>query len=160
DNTDNQKNYRLPYELFPTGTFELPAALQRLRGGRDSAVGADIAAKMDRATAELVAANPLAETPVAGDMAPKFALANQTGTMVSLDELLANGPAVVVFYRGVWCPYCNLTLRAYQQYLAELRQIGASLVGISLQTPDDSLTTTERNALTYQVLSDVGGKVS
>jgi peroxiredoxin len=154
------RNYRLPYELFPTGSFELPAVLQRLRDVRDSAVDTDVVAKMEQATEELVAASPLATMPAVGDTAPKFELVNQTGAMVSSDALLATVPAVVVFYRGVWCPFCSLTLRAYEQYLPELRKLGASLVGISLQTPDDSLTTVERNALSYQVLSDLGGKVS
>ncbi|WP_082972633.1 peroxiredoxin-like family protein [Mycobacterium sp. 1245852.3] len=159
-NIDTEKNYRVPYELFPTDAFELPAVLQKLRDLRDSAVGAEVAAKMDQATAELAAAEPLAGMPSVGDTAPKFELVNQTGIMVSLDDLLTAGPVVVIFYRGVWCPFCSLTLRAYEQHLPELRAMGSSLVGISLQTPDDSLTTAERNALTYQVLSDVGATVS
>jgi peroxiredoxin len=160
DNGDTEKNYHLPYELFPTEAFELPVVLQKLRDLRDSAVGADVAAKMDQATAALAGADPLAGVPGIGTIAPKFELANQTGRMVSLDGLLAAGPAVVVFYRGVWCPFCSLTLRAYEQHLPELGEWGASLVGISLQTPDDSLTMVERNALTFQVLSDVGARVS
>lgn len=156
----HEKSYHLPDELFPADIFHLATALQQLRALRDSAVGADVAAKMDQATAELAAANPLTAMPAVGDIAPKFELANQSGTIVSLDELIATGPAVLVFYRGVWCPFCSLTLRAYEQYLPDLRTMGASLVGISLQTPDDSLTTAQRNALTYQVLSDLGAKVS
>lgn len=160
DTGDTENNYHLPYELFPTEAFELPVVLQKLRDLRDAAVGADVAAKMDQATAELAGVDPLAGMPGIGDIAPTFELANQTGSMVSLDGLLATGPAVVVFYRGVWCPFCSLTLRAYEQHLSELGELGVSLVGISLQTPDDSLTMVERNALTYQVLSDVGARVS
>jgi peroxiredoxin len=160
DTGGTEKNYHLPYELFPTGAFELPVVLQKLRDLRDSAVGADVAAKMDLATAELAGADPLAGMPGIGDIAPGFELPNQTGSIVSLDGLLAVGPAVVVFYRGVWCPFCSLTLRAYEQHLTELATSGVSLVGISPQTPDDSLTMAERNALTYQVLSDVGATAS
>ncbi|OBG24667.1 hypothetical protein A5764_09515 [Mycobacterium sp. 852002-51057_SCH5723018] len=132
----------------------MPAALQELRDLRVLAVGAETAAKMDCATAELAEVNALANMPGIGDTAPSFELPDQNGTIVSLDGLLATGPAVVVFYRGVWCPFCSLTLRSYQQHLPELRQMGGSLAAISLQTPDDSLTTAERNALTYHVLSD------
>lgn len=153
-NGDTAKNYHLPYELLPTGAFALPTALRQLRDLRVSAVGAETAAEMDRATAELAAANPLADMPGVGDTAPSFELPDQNGTVVSLEGLLATGPAVIVFYRGVWCPFCSLELRAYQQHLPQLREMGASLAAISLQTPDDSLTTSERNALTYHVLSD------
>src|SRR5215471_4234778 len=117
DNVDTVKTYRLPYEHFPTDTFELRAALDRLRQVRNSVRGATVAAQMDRATAELAATVPLAGLPAVGDVAPKFELANQIGSVVSLDGLLATGPAVVVFYRGVWCPFCSLTLRAYAQHL-------------------------------------------
>ncbi|MCV7094215.1 peroxiredoxin-like family protein [Mycobacterium kubicae] len=157
---DREKSYSLPYELFPTGPFELPAALRRLRDMKKSARGPDIAALMDQAVAELADADSLTMVPGVGDPAPKFELPNQIGALVSLDGLLATGPAVLVFYRGVWCPFCTLTLRAYEQYLPDLRSAGASLVGISLQTPDDSLTMAERNRLSYPVLSDLGGAVS
>jgi peroxiredoxin len=160
DRSDTEKNFHVPYELFPAGAFELPGELAALRRSRDRAVGAAAAAQMDRATEELTAADPLAGMPAVGDIAPKFELPNQSGTLVSLDGLLTYGPVVVVFYRGLWCPFCSLTLRSYQQLLPELVDLGASLVGISLQTPDDSLTTAERNALTFQVLSDLGANVS
>jgi peroxiredoxin len=160
DNGDTEKSYHLPYELFPTEAFDLPVVLQKLRDLRDSAVGLDVAARMDRATAELAGADPLAGMPGVGATAAKFELPSQTGVMVSLDGLLAAGPAVLVFYRGVWCRFCSLTLRAYGQHLLELAALGVSLVAISPQTPDDSLTMAERNGLTYQVLSDVGARVS
>jgi peroxiredoxin len=157
---DVEKKYHIPDEFFPAESFELAAALQKLRDSRDSAVPANIAAKLDQATAELVGADALDGMPGIGDMAPKFELANQNGSMVSLDGLLATGPVVVVFYRGVWSPACNLTLRAYEQHVPQLRKMRASLVAISLQTPDASLTMAERNALSFEVLSDVGADVS
>jgi peroxiredoxin len=63
---------------------------------------------------------------------------------------------VVTFYRGGWCPYCNLELRAYQNLLPTIIAAGASLVAISPEKPDDTVTTAEKNALTFPVLSDVG----
>ena len=74
-------------------------------------------------------------------------------------RLLALGPVIVTFYRGGWCPYCNLELRAYQAVLPRITAAGASLVAISPEKPDDSMSTAEKNALTYPVLSDVGQKV-
>jgi peroxiredoxin len=66
---------------------------------------------------------------------------------------------VLTFYRGGWCPYCNLELRAYQRVLPEITATGASLVAISPEKPDDTLSTAEKNSLTFEVLSDVGQKV-
>lgn len=80
--------------------------------------------------------------------------------MVSLSEVLHEGHAVVVFYRGGWCPYCNIQLRAYQRLLPQLAQLGARLVAISPQLPGGSLSTAERNALGFAVLSDAGNGVA
>jgi peroxiredoxin len=95
-----------------------------------------------------------------GDLAPDFRLPNVKGTVVSLHDLLQSGPAIVTFYRGGWCPYCNIQLHAYQAILPEITEMGARLVAISPQLPDGSLTTAEANALTFDVLSDVGNDVA
>ncbi|GHO55185.1 peroxiredoxin-like family protein [Ktedonobacter robiniae] len=95
-----------------------------------------------------------------GELAPDFTLPDALGRPVSLSDLLKQGPVVVTFYRGAWCPYCNLELRAYQQALPQLQALGASLVAISPQTPDQSLSLAEKNALTFEVLSDVGNQVA
>ncbi len=94
-----------------------------------------------------------------GDRAPAFSLPDATGSMVSLDELREVGPVVVSFYRGGWCPYCNLELRALQSALPEIRAAGATLVAISPQAPDESLSTQEKAELSYPVLSDAGSDV-
>ncbi len=95
-----------------------------------------------------------------GDEAPDFTLPNATGEPVHLAELLAAGPVVISFYRGGWCPYCNLELAALQEAVADLEAAGAGLVAISPNLPDESLTTAERHALTFPVLSDVGNVVA
>ncbi len=90
-----------------------------------------------------------------GDRLEPFTLDDATGTPVSLDQLVADGPAVVVFYRGGWCPYCNIALRTYQKELVpELARFGARLVAVSPQSPDESLTTAEKAELEFTVLSD------
>jgi peroxiredoxin len=96
-----------------------------------------------------------------GDKLAPFALPDATGQTRALDELTANGPAVIVFYRGGWCPYCNLTLRTYQRdLLPQLSAHSARLVAISPETPDASLSTQEKAELTYTVLSDTGAQLA
>ena len=95
-----------------------------------------------------------------GQQAIEFELPNQEGKAVALKDLVAKGPVVVTFYRGDWCPYCNLQLRALQARLEELEALGATLVAISPQVPDDSLTKSEISEMTFTVLSDQNAKVA
>ena len=95
----------------------------------------------------------------AGDHAPAIVLTNAKGETVDVGVLLKRGPVIVTFYRGGWCPYCNLELRAFQKILPDITAAGAALVGISPEKPDDTLSTAEKNALSFEVLSDVGQKV-
>ncbi len=95
-----------------------------------------------------------------GDKAPGFTLGNAIGTPVTLSELLSRSKVVIAFYRGSWCPYCNLQLGLYQKGLEDINSLGATLVAISPQTPDESLTLKEKNALGFEVLSDPGNTVA
>ncbi|WP_299320819.1 peroxiredoxin-like family protein [uncultured Maribacter sp.] len=95
-----------------------------------------------------------------GQEAPKFELPNPIGKMISLDSLLEKGTVVVTFYRGDWCPYCNLQLRALQARLSEIHALGATLVAISPQVPDGSLTKSEISEMDFIVLSDQNAKVA
>jgi peroxiredoxin len=94
-----------------------------------------------------------------GDQGPEIVLPNAKGKTVDVRTLLKRGPVIVTFYRGGWCPYCNLELRAFQKVLPEIDAAGAALVAISPEKPDDTLSTAEKNALSFEVLSDVGQKV-
>ncbi len=94
-----------------------------------------------------------------GDHAPSIVLGNAKGETVDVGVLLKKGPVIVTFYRGGWCPFCNLELRALQRLLPDIEAVGTSLVAISPEKPDNSLSTAEKNALTFEVLSDVGQKV-
>src|SRR5271169_572908 len=90
-----------------------------------------------------------------GDTLAPFALSDATAQTRTLDELTAGGPAVIVFYRGGWCPYCNITLRTYQRdLLPHLGAYSARLVAISPEMPDASLSTEEKAELAYTVPSD------
>lgn len=90
-----------------------------------------------------------------GDRIPEFTLGNALGKLVSSKELLAKGPIVISFYRGGWCPYCNLELRAYQAKLGEIKEAGGQLVAISPALADDSMSVIEKHNLEFEVLSDV-----
>jgi peroxiredoxin len=94
------------------------------------------------------------------EAAPDFALPNAVGKSIVLKQLLRSGPVILTFYRGGWCPYCNIQLRAYQSVLPQISASGARLVAISPQLPDNSLDTVNKNALTFDVLSDVRNEVA
>ncbi len=95
-----------------------------------------------------------------GDKAPDFVLSNATDGTTKLSELLTKKKVVLTFYRGSWCPYCNLQLNHYQTALNEIHNLGAQLVAISPQTPDESLNIKEKNELDFEVLSDNGNIVA
>ncbi|MDF1658211.1 MAG: peroxiredoxin-like family protein [Verrucomicrobiales bacterium] len=95
-----------------------------------------------------------------GAKAPDFTLPNAKGSEVTLSEKLAEGPVVLTWYRGGWCPYCNIQLAAYQKVLPQIEELGAQLIAISPEVPDKSLSTTEKNSLRFEVLSDVNSKVA
>jgi peroxiredoxin len=96
---------------------------------------------------------------VCDEMVP-FDLPDILGNVVSSSDLLVKGPLVIVFYRGAWCPWCNLQLKSIQDNLEEIQQLGATLVAISPMTPDNSLSFSEKKGLKFEVLSDVGLKVA
>ena len=83
-----------------------------------------------------------------------MALTDALGNTVGLKDLHGGKPTVIIFYRGGWCPYCNLELREWQRLLPELQSAGAQLIAISPQLPDNSLNTSQKNELAYPVLSD------
>jgi len=94
-----------------------------------------------------------------GQKAPNFILNNATNKPVALYDELKNGPVILTWYRGGWCPYCNITLHNLQDKLPEFEKAGASLIALSPELPDKSLSTSEKNDLEFTVLSDVGNKV-
>ena len=114
----------------------------------------EIQGVMGQATQDLAATNIVQQAPNQGDKLLNFNLPNQNGQNQSLEALLEKGPVVVTFYRGGWCPYCNLELRAYQSVLADIKAAGATLVAVTPELPDASLSTTEKNELAFEVLTD------
>lgn len=109
---------------------------------------------MHRATAELIASGAAAQALKAGDVLPVFSLSDQDGNKVSSTELLARGPLVISFYRGVWCPYCNMELQALEEALPKFQELGASLIAVSPQNQVNSRKSVAKNNLTFPILSD------
>jgi len=114
---------------------------------------------MNKAASDLAASMPQPGLKV-GDKAPDFRLPSAGESSISLNETLSRGPVVLVFYRGDWCPYCDLTLRTYQKSFAELKATGMTLLAISPQKPDRSLAISKKNLLEFDVLSDEGCQVA
>ena len=95
-----------------------------------------------------------------GDTIPSFNLENALGSRINSADLLAQGPMVLVFYRGSWCPYCNLYLQSLQDSLSGIKAAGGTLVAVTPEYPDESITTVEKHGLEFEVLSDPGLKTA
>jgi peroxiredoxin len=133
----------------------------QLKAAAAERLPADVVAVFDRSIEEFLAEGVPAGAVAVGDTLESFTLLDALGAPVTLDELVETGPAVIVFYRGGWCPYCNLALRTYQrELLPELAAFSARLVAISPQTPDQSLSTTEKAELEFTVLSDPASRLA
>jgi len=122
---------------------------------------ADVAKAFAAEQRDLAAAGLLSATAGPGDRMPDGNLLDVAGEPASLAEALGSRPGVIVFYRGGWCPYCNIALRTYQaRIVPALADRGILLVAISPQTPDGSLSTKETKELTFTVLSDPGNQIA
>lgn len=95
-----------------------------------------------------------------GDLAPDFTLKNALGKEVSLKDYLKKGPVVLVWYRGGWCPYCNINLHYLQEELPNIIAQGAHLVALTPEIPDQSMSTSEKHHLEFEVLSDINNTVA
>jgi peroxiredoxin len=134
---------------------------EQLKTAAAGQLPAEVLEVFDQSIRDLLDQGIPADSIKAGDVLEPFALDDATGAPVSLDQIVENGPAVIVFYRGGWCPYCNLALRTYQQeLLPQLDAFGARLVAISPQPPDESLSTVEKAGLGFTVLSDPGSRLA
>lgn len=113
-----------------------------------------------RSTKELIDSGQAERALKAGDTAPSFVLTDADNKQVSLQNLLTHGPVVLTFYRGVWCPYCNLELKALQEVYDDIRSRGATLVAISMQGPADSRKAQKDNGLSFPILTDKDGELA
>ncbi|MEO1053011.1 MAG: peroxiredoxin-like family protein [Bacteroidota bacterium] len=95
-----------------------------------------------------------------GDKAPVFELPNQNGQLISSEQLLKNGPLIITFYRGIWCPYCNTDLAYLKRYEDQVKDMGATMVSISPQTSNFNLQIIEQQRLGFDLLSDAQNDIA
>ncbi|WP_086930899.1 peroxiredoxin-like family protein [Agarilytica rhodophyticola] len=113
-----------------------------------------------RSSQELADSGQVEKSLKVGDKAPRAVLLDPNGDEVTLEELLAKGPVVLTFYRGVWCPYCNIDLKALEAVADDIRAKGATLVAISMQGAADSRKSQRDNKLSYPILTDKAGELA
>ena len=143
-----------------TAQSSLASELKTFQNGFLQKASSEVVETMSKATADLASSGIIDRSLKVGAKAPDFELPDPTGQRVKLSTLLANSPVVLNFYRGEWCPYCNLEIRAFQQLLPDFQQAGAQVVAISPELPNNSLTMQEKHDLSFPVLSDVGNVVA
>ncbi len=141
-------------------TTPLAERLRAQEAALEAAIPAESFATLAEAADEMGREDHAGRALRPGEAAPDFTLPDAEGNPVALGDLLRDGPVVATFFRGTWCPYCNVQLHAYQQSYAEIRNAGATLVAISPQTPDQSQVIAEHNRLAFPVLSDAGNAVA
>lgn len=115
---------------------------------------------MRKAIEDLEATDILKHAVKTGDKFPDFTLPNAQGKTITLSEQLQKGKVVITFYRGGWCPYCNLELKAFQEVLPQIKEKGATLIAITPETPDNSLSTKEKNQLDFEVLTSENNELA
>jgi len=143
-------------ELVTNLTEALNYARDRFQKGLPS----DILAILDLATDSLTKSGILDRCLKVGDSVPNFTLPNVSDRPIALQDFLAKGPAVISFYRGIWCPFCGLELQALQEMLPTIQALGASLIVISPQSSLYTHMTAGKYGLTFEVLSDQGNQVA
>lgn len=113
-----------------------------------------------RSTQELIDSGQAERALKAGDALPDFVMTDADRNEVALKDLLAKGPVVLSFYRGVWCPYCNLELKALEAAAEEIRARGATLIAVSMQGAADSRKSQKDNGLSFPILTDKNGELA
>lgn len=141
-----------------TGT--LTAQLDAFRTGFIARLPASERAAILAAAEDLRAGQDVGHPPQPGDPAPDFTLPNQHGRPVRLADRLAFGPVVLLFVRGGWCPFCTLTLRAYQAALPAMQDAGGDLLVVTPQAYNSCSAIAERDLLAFPLLSDHGNAVA
>ncbi|HWZ74060.1 MAG TPA: peroxiredoxin-like family protein [Casimicrobiaceae bacterium] len=137
--------------------MSLQTELNAVQAAWRQRAGDDVATTIAADNEALLRSGLVARALQAGAKFPDLRLPNARGGQTRIYDVLARGPLVVTFYRGGWCPYCNLELRAYQSALGDIRALGAELIAISPEAPNHTLSTAEKNDLTFEILSDVNG---
>jgi peroxiredoxin len=140
--------------------IDMISDLKKIRSLRDQYVPATQTVVMDRSIEDLIESGIRSSGLKVGDRIPDFSLPDICGKLVEVQALLDAGPVVLSFYRGGWCPYCNIELRALQQALPEIEGLGASVVAVSPELPNKRVTPEDDIPLTFSMLFDAGNNVA
>ncbi|MDC9511270.1 peroxiredoxin-like family protein [Pseudoalteromonas sp. Angola-4] len=140
--------------------MSLKAQIDAYNVQKEAKLPGDVLALIAQTNEELIAQHIKDNALQVGAKVSNFSLNNHSAEQVELADLLNNGPVIISFYRGNWCPYCNLELKALNNHLPEFKTHNAQLVAISPQLPDETLSSAQKNALEFDVLSDINNKVA
>ncbi|ATC82604.1 MULTISPECIES: peroxiredoxin-like family protein [Pseudoalteromonas] len=140
--------------------MSLKAQIDAYNVQKEAKLPGDVLALMAQTNEELIAQHIKDNALQVGAKVSNFSLNNHSAEQVELADLLNNGPVIISFYRGNWCPYCNLELKALNDHLPKFKTHNAQLVAISPQLPDETLSSAQKNALEFDVLSDINNKVA
>lgn len=140
--------------------MSLQDQIERYNKEMSGQISPDVQQIMQQSAEALERSGILGHSLRAGDTAPDFTLPDTHGDRVNFVDTLGHGSVVLSFYRGSWCPYCNLELQALQQTLPQIKKLGAQLIAVSPELPDKTLSTTEKHALAFTVLSDQRNRVA
>ncbi len=140
--------------------MSLQEALQQQRQKFQENAVPEVLQRFQRAAERLKQSGIADKSLKVGDRVPAFTLPNVQGRSISSEQFLKNGPLVISFYRGSWCPYCNLELMALQRSYPQIKNIGAQLVAISPEKPEKAEVSVGKHGLSFEVLSDAGNKVA
>lgn len=140
--------------------MNLQTEISQMKKQAAARIGPEKLKIMAAATRKLIESGLAERALKEGQRAPDFVLPNAVGTTLTLEGLLEKGPLVLNFYRGGWCPYCNMELEALYGLLPEIAARGGQLVAVSPQTPDHSLTDAQKFALEFEVLSDTANQAA
>ena len=138
----------------------LKEAIDAYEVQKNKLVPRDVLEDMAQATADLKGSGMEDRTLKAGDRFPDFELPNQQGQVRRFSDYLQESPVVLNVYRGGWCPYCNLEMKALHDALPQIERQGARLVGLTPETPDKAMQTAERHRMRIDILSDAKNRVS
>jgi len=138
----------------------LKERLEALKAKFQETAAPEIAQAYQQGIDELAQSGIVDKAKKVGEQAPMFELPNVAGQPVKLEDLLKQGPVVLVWYRGAWCPYCNVQLQALQEALPRITEQGARVLALSPQKPEHSAKAVQESKLGFELLADAGNKTA
>lgn len=146
--------------VFPVAAGDLQEELDARRDAFLEKASPEIIQSQEKALAKLQASGLTDQALNVGEKAPDFTLGDPDGKQVQLSNLLKEGPVVLTWYRGGWCPYCNIALASLTKHNDDFKKLGATLVALTPELPDTTAETVKEQGLSFEVLSDIDHEVA